>query len=214
MQTTNDLIFGEELKKQRQGCFFRSWRTWRRPVYGSVCVLAEGICIGGVCYVLCYRYVLWWKCKLRIRDVYPGSDIYPSRISDRGSRISDRGSRIPDLESKNSNKREGWKKICSHTLFYSHTFHKIENYFIYERLKKKIWANFQRIIELFTQKLSLSSQKYGFGIRDPRSGIRDPRSGMRDPEKTYSGSWIRDPGVKKTSDPGFRIPDPDAQHWV
>ncbi len=41
-------------------------------------------------------------------------------------------------------------------------------------LKKKIWANFQRIIELFTHKLSLSSQKYGFEIRDP--------------EKTYSGS--------------------------
>ncbi len=41
-------------------------------------------------------------------------------------------------------------------------------------LKKKIRPNFQRIIEIFTQKLSQSSQKYGFGIRDP--------------EKTYSGS--------------------------
>jgi hypothetical protein len=41
-------------------------------------------------------------------------------------------------------------------------------------LKKKMWANFQRIIEHFPQKFSLSSQKYGFGIRDP--------------EKTYSGS--------------------------
>jgi hypothetical protein len=42
-------------------------------------------------------------------------------------------------------------------------------------LKKKIWAIFKELgIELFTQKLSLSSQKYGFGIRDP--------------EKTYSGS--------------------------
>jgi hypothetical protein len=36
--------------------------------------------------------------------------------------------------------------------------------------------------------LSLSSQKYGFGIRDP--------------EKTYSGSRIPDPGVKKAPDPG------------
>jgi hypothetical protein len=55
-------------------------------------------------------------------------------------------------------------------------------------LKKKIRANFQRIIELFTQKLSLSSQKYGFGIRDPRSGKNLFR--------------IPDPGVKKAPDPG------------
>ncbi len=34
-----------------------------------------------------------------------------------------------------------------------------------------MWANFQRIIELFTQKLSLSSQKYGFGIRDPEKTL-------------------------------------------
>jgi hypothetical protein len=58
---------------------------------------------------------------------------------------------------------------------------------------KKIWANFQRIIEVFTQKLSLSSQKYWFGIRDPRSG--------------KNLFWILDPGVKR-----HRIPDPDPQH--
>jgi hypothetical protein len=34
------------------------------------------------------------------------------------------------------------------------------------------------------------------------SGIRDPRSEIRDPEKTYSGSQITDPGVKKAPDPG------------
>jgi hypothetical protein len=32
-------------------------------------------------------------------------------------------------------------------------------------------------------------------------------SGIRDPEKTYSGSRIPDPGVKK-----HPIPDPDPQH--
>jgi hypothetical protein len=32
-------------------------------------------------------------------------------------------------------------------------FHKILNYFIFEMLKKMIWVNFQRIIELFTQKI-------------------------------------------------------------
>ncbi len=92
-------------------------------------------------------------------------------------------SRIPDSESKNNNKREGWKQISCHAFFCSHKFHKIENNFIFEMPKKKIWANFQRIIELFTpKKLSLSSQKYGFRIWDP--------------EKTYSG-W-----VKKAPDPG------------
>jgi hypothetical protein len=48
-------------------------------------------------------------------------------------------------------------------------------------LKKKIWANFQRIIELLPKKLSLSFQKYVLG-----SGIRDPGS-----RKTYSGSRIQ-----------------------
>jgi hypothetical protein len=34
------------------------------------------------------------------------------------------------------------KKICYHTFFCSHKFHKIEYYVIFEMLKKKIWANF------------------------------------------------------------------------
>jgi hypothetical protein len=45
-----------------------------------------------------------------------------------------------------------------------------------EQAKKKIWPSLQRIIELFTRKILLSSQKYGL------------RSGIRDPEKNYSGS--------------------------
>jgi hypothetical protein len=67
-------------------------------------------------------------------------------------------------------------------------------------LKKKIWANFQRIIELFTQKIVNKPQKYGFGIRDPGFEIRDP-------EKTYSGSRIQ--GSKR-----HQIPDPDPQHCI
>jgi hypothetical protein len=109
---------------------------------------------------------------LRIRDVYLGSRI------------------------QNGNKKVGWKIICCHTFFCSHKFHKIENYFIFEMLKEKIWANFQRIINFLSKKLTLSSQKYGLGIRDPRSGIRT---------KTYSGSRIQ--GSKRP-----RIPDPDPQH--
>jgi hypothetical protein len=40
-----------------------------------------------------------------------------------------------------------------HTFLISLKCHKIEHYFSFEVLKKKIWANFQRIIELFTQKI-------------------------------------------------------------
>jgi hypothetical protein len=61
-------------------------------------------------------------------------------------------------------------------------------------LKKKFVANFQRLIELFTQKMALSSQKYGFGIWDP--------------EKTYSGSRIQGTGTGsriRIQDPGSRI---------
>ncbi len=109
---------------------------------------------------------------LRIRDVYPGSWFLA----------------VPDPGSKNSNERTGVKKnLLSYLFFGAINFPKL-NYFIFEMLKKKIWANFQRITELFIQKLSLSSQKYGFGIRDPRSGKNLFR--------------IPDPGVKKAPDPG------------
>jgi len=73
-------------------------------------------------------------------------------------------------------------------------------------LKKKIWANFQRIIELFTKKIVKKLLK--IWSWDPGSGIRDPGSGIRDPEKIYSGSRIQ--GSKSTQS---RIPDPDPQHW-
>jgi hypothetical protein len=69
------------------------------------------------------------------------------------------------------------------------------NYFIFEMFKKKIWANFQRIIELFTQKIVSKLSK--IWVWDPGSG---PRSGIRKKP-------IPDPGVKK-----HRIPDPDPQH--
>jgi hypothetical protein len=76
------------------------------------------------------------------------------------------------------------QNFCLSYLFCSHKKHKIENFINFELVvKKKIWANLQRIIELSTQKLSLSSKKYGFGIRDP--------------EKTYPGSR-----GQKAPDPG------------
>jgi hypothetical protein len=58
-------------------------------------------------------------------------------------------------------------------------------------LKKKIWANFQRMVEVFTQKNVQYALKYmGLG-----SGIRDPGSGK-------NLFRIPDPGVKKAPDPG------------
>jgi hypothetical protein len=60
-------------------------------------------------------------------------------------------------------------------------------------LKKKIWANFQRIIELFAQKIASKLSKVW--VWDPGSGIRDPGSGK-------NLFRIPDPGVKKAPDPG------------
>jgi hypothetical protein len=120
----------------------------------------------------------------RIRDVYPGSRILI---------FTHPGSRIQKQQQK-----RGVKKFCCHTILCSHKFHKIENYFSFEVLKKKMWADVQRIIELFTQKIVTKLSKLW---------VWDPGSEIRDPEKTYSGSLIQ--GSKR-----YRIPDPDPQHCL
>ncbi len=56
-------------------------------------------------------------------------------------------------------------------------------------LKKKIWANFQRIVEVLPKNFQYALKYMGLG------------SGIRDPEKTYSGSRIQ--GSKR-----HLIPDP------
>jgi hypothetical protein len=90
------------------------------------------------------------------------------------------------------------------------------------KLLNKIWANFQRIIQLFSQKLSLGFQKLGLGsgqgseirdqgpgknlcrIPDPGFRIPDPGSRISDPGSRIpdTRSRIPDPGVKKAPDPG------------
>ncbi len=108
---------------------------------------------------------------LLIRDVYPGSRIlvlYPSRIPD----------------PKTATKERGEKKIFCHTFFYSHKFLKIEIYLTFELLKNNIWANFQRIIELFIQKnchqvlknMGLGSGIWQKPIPDPGSQTRGQKS--------------------------------------
>ncbi len=133
----------------------------------------------------------------RIRDVYPGSRILI--FTHPGSWIPDLGSRIQKQQQK-----RGVKKIFCHTFLCSHKFHKIEHYFSFEVLKKKIWAHFQRIIELFTQKIVTKLSKIW---------VWDPGSEIQDLEKTYSGSR----GQKGT---GSRIrntgcgPRPSLQDWL
>ncbi len=82
--------------------------------------------------------------------------------------------------------------MLSYLYFGAINFTKL-NYFIFEMLKKKNWANFQRIIELFTQKIVTKLSK--IWVWDPGSG------------KVYSGSRIQE--SKR-----HRIPDPDPQHWL
>jgi hypothetical protein len=113
-----------------------------------------------------------------------------------GTRIQHRDF-YPSLirESKTARKEE-WKIICCLTFSYSHKFHKIKNSFIFEQVQNIFWANWQRIIVLFSQKtVTLKNISWGSRIRDPGS-----RKNL---------SLIPDPGVKKTPDPP--IPDPDPQ---
>jgi hypothetical protein len=63
------------------------------------------------------------RCLSRILD----PDFHPYRIPDPKTATKERGGKI--------------------TFLCSQKFHKIENYFSFEVPKKKIWANFQRIIE-------------------------------------------------------------------
>ncbi len=122
-----------------------------------------------------------------------------SRIPDPGSwflPIPDPGSQISDPGSKNSNKRDGWKKFVIIPFLWPQISQhcKLVHFF---NVEEKNLANFKKIIELFTQKIVTKLSKIW---------VRDPGSEIRDPEKTYSGSRIQ--GSIR-----HRIPDPDPQHW-
>jgi len=107
----------------------------------------------------------------------PDPDFDPYLILDLGSRIPDQKTAMRDICEE--------KKILSYLFFRVINFTKL-NYFIFEMLKKKIWANFQRIIELFTEKIV--SKLSEIWVWDPGSGKNLFR--------------IPDPGVKKAPDPG------------
>ncbi len=102
---------------------------------------------------------------------------------------------LPIPDPKTSTKERGEKIFC-HNILCSHKFLKIANYFSFGVLKKKIWANFQRIIEFFTQKIVTKLLK--IWVWDPGSG--------------KNLFWIPDPGSRGQKGTGSRIPDPDPQH--
>ncbi len=112
-----------------------------------------------------------WLPVLRIRDVIPDPDFYPSRI--------------PDLGSKNSNKREGWKKIYFYTIFCSHKFQKIVKLFCFWNAEDNL-GQFSMNYRTFYPKNCQKAHKnmcLGSGIRKNLFRIPDPR-------------------VKKAPDPG------------
>ncbi len=96
---------------------------------------------------------------------------------------------ISDFRYKNSNKKEKGEKNKFVVLpfFCSHKYHRIKNYFIFDQVKKKLWANLQTIIELFTPKNVIKLSK--IWVWDPGFRI----------------TLFRISGVKKALDPGFRI---------
>ncbi len=99
---------------------------------------------------------------LRIRDVYPGSWFLP----------------IPDPGSKNSNKREGWKKFVVITFYVATNFTKLHIILVWMCWRKKCGPIFKELKNFLPKKLSKNSQNYGFGIPDP--GVKkapDPGSG-------------------------------------
>jgi hypothetical protein len=99
----------------------------------------------------------------------PDPDFYPSRIPD----------------PKTATKERLKKNLMSYrTFLFSYKFHKIVHYLSFEVQKKKIWANFQRIIELFAQKIVTKLSKV----------------------------WVWDPGSRIQGSKRHRIPDPDPQH--
>jgi hypothetical protein len=95
----------------------------------------------------------------------PDPDFYPSRIPD----------------PKTAMKDIGGKKLVVIPFFLSHKLHKIE-LFYFLNVEEKIWANFQRIIELFTQKIVTKLSK--IWVWDP--GSRGQKG---------TGSRIRNTGI-------------------
>jgi hypothetical protein len=110
--------------------------------------------------------------------------------------IPDPGSRIPDP--KTATKERGEKKFVVITFYVATNFTKLKIILVLRCWRKKIWPNFQRIIELFTQKM-VKNMGLGSEIRYPESGKNLFR--------------IPDPGVKKAPDPGSGSATLNTSYW-
>ncbi len=103
----------------------------------------------------------------------PDPDLLPSQISDPGS---------------NKNKKVGKTVFCP-TFSWSHKFHTIVKYFIFEKVPK--------ILSQTTNNLSFCNPKIVTKLSEIWNW--DPRFWIW--KKTHPGSRILDPGVKKAPDP-------------
>ncbi len=114
----------------------------------------------------------------------PDPDFYPCRIPDPESRIQD-----PTTATKEQKEK--------FDVVYSHKYHKnIENYFIFELVRKINLANLQRIKHYLPQKAVTKLSDIW---------IWDQESAIDDPEETYSGFWIQKSKRR-------RIPDPNPNN--
>jgi hypothetical protein len=74
-------------------------------------------------------------------------------------------------------------------LFFRHKYHKIVNYFDFELVKKKIWANLQRITELSTENCHYALKNMGLGSGTRKNPIPNP--GSRGQKGTRSATLRR-----------------------
>ncbi len=114
----------------------------------------------------------------RIRDVYPGSWFYPSRISDPGSRI------------QKQQQKTGVKKsfLSIKPFFVATNFAKLNIILFLICWRKKFCPILQELLKFLPKKLSPCPPKNGFGIRDPGSGknlFRIPDPDPQHCEKQY-----------------------------
>ncbi len=105
------------------------------------------------------------------------------------------GSRTPDHGSKNSNKREGWKKYVVRPFFVATNITKLKFILFLKCWRKKFGPIFKELQNFLPKNCHQALKNMGL------------RSQIRDPEKTYS--WSRIQGSKR-----HRIPDPDPQHCL
>ncbi len=81
-------------------------------------------------------------------------------------------SRIPDPGSKNSNKREGWKKICCHNFYVSTNFTKWQIISVLNYWRKKFGPIFKELYNFLTKIVNKFSKVWGW---DPGSEVLDPQ---------------------------------------